>query len=360
MESTRRYSGFVCPDCRAVFRVPHDYDGQGVVCPCCRRVLKIPSSPDQTQALVIPFPVVTESLPATANQGLQRKSRRNDTHDWDRPDSEIPASPQRDRQQMLWTLMGGGVFLVLAIAAVFLVMRDNTLPVTPIPKQATALVSKAPVFSETAFLAEAEPLAKRFLEARTIDDLLPLVRHPEITEPRIRAFYPDGKISPVGISAFNTAEELVPVGSGFTVQIRTGEYFLKSMGLFPTSDGIKIDWESWVGWSEMPWADFIKSRPTEAKLFRVILSPVNYYNFNFTDEGKWRSYQVVSPDNEHTLYAYAELFSELDTQLRPSPDQKQILMTVSLKFPPDSSSPNQVLVEKWHANGWVLENEIKP
>jgi hypothetical protein len=363
MENTRRWSGFVCPDCRFVFRVPRDHDGQGVVCPSCRRVLKIPSPQDQTQPLVIPLPVAPETSPRLKHKGRRRKSRRGESHDWDRTGGERRTSSQRDRRQMLWMLAGGSGFLALAVAAVLLAMRrkDQPLPTVPaLANEAAAPVSQAPVFSEPAFLAEAETLAKRFLDATTIDELLPIVRHPDITGPRIRAFHPDGTLEPAGMSAFNINAELVPVGSGYTVQLRTGEYAEKSMALFPTPDGAKIDWESWVGWSEMPWADFIRTRPTEAKLFRVMLGPVDYYNFNFTDDRKWRSYRLVSPDGEHSLYAYVELDSVLDARLRPSPDNKQIPLTLSLRYPPDSDSPNQVLVEKWHADGWVLENETEP
>jgi hypothetical protein len=162
------------------------------------------------------------------------------------------------------------------------------------------------------------------------------------------------------MSSFNINSELVPTGSGYTVVVRTGEYADKTMALFPAPDGVKIDWESWVGWSEMPWADFIQTRPSDAKLFRVMLAPVDYYNFNFTDDRKWRSYRLISPDGEHALYGYVELNSVLDGRLRPSPDKKQIPLTLSLRYPPDSDSPNQVLVEKWHADGWVLENETEP
>jgi hypothetical protein len=162
------------------------------------------------------------------------------------------------------------------------------------------------------------------------------------------------------LSSFNMYSELVPAGTGYTVQVRTGQYAEKTMALFPSPEGLKIDWESWTGWSEISWKDFMKTRPTDAKLFRVMLGPVDYYNFNFTDDIKWRSYRLVSPDGEHSLYGYVEAGSALDARLRPSPDLKQVPLTLSLKYPPDSSSPDQVLVEKWHADGWVLENETEP
>ena len=51
MESASRWSGYVCPDCRFVFRVPRDHDGKGIICPSCRRMLRIPTSADETAAL---------------------------------------------------------------------------------------------------------------------------------------------------------------------------------------------------------------------------------------------------------------------------------------------------------------------
>jgi hypothetical protein len=363
MENTRRWSGFVCPDCRFVFRVPRDHDGKGVVCPSCRRVLKIPSPQDQTQDLVIPLPAAPQTGKGAKRKGRRRKSRREEAHEWDRTGGDRRRSSRRDHRQMFWILIGGSGFLVLAVAALFFAMRANDVEAPPVPtfeNLTAAPVVNAPVFSEAAFLAEAEPLAKRFLNAETIDELLPIVRHPEITGQRLRALHPDGKLEPAGLSSFNLNGELIPAGSGYTVQVRTGEYAEKTMALFPSPSGVKIDWESWSGWSEMPWADFIKTRPSEAKLFRVMLGPVDYYNFNFTDDIKWRSYRLASPDGEHSLYAYVEAGSVLDGRLRPSPDMEQIPLTLSLKYPPDSQSPDQVLVDKWHADGWVLENEIEP
>jgi len=364
MENTRRWSGFVCPECRFVFRVPRDHDGRGVVCPGCRRVLKIPSPHDQTQDLVIPLPATPETEAGSKRKKRRRKSRRTDAHDWDSAGGKTKhTSSHRDRRQMRWMLIGGSGFLALCVVAVFMAMRKSngkTPPPLPVAGTPATPVIQEPVFSEAAFLAEAEPLAKRFLDAKTIDDLLPLVRHPEITGPRLRALHPDGTLQPAGMSAFNINAELVPAGSGHTVRVRTGEYAEKTMAFFPTPAGVRVDWESWAGWSEMPWGEFIQTRPTGAKLFRGMLGPVDYYNFDFTDDRKWRSYRLISPDGEHSLYAYVELGSVLDERLRPSPDQKQIPLTLSLRYPPDATSPNQVLVEKWHADGWVLENETEP
>src|SRR6478672_5978907 len=74
MESARRWSGFVCPDCRFVFRVPRDHDGKGIVCPSCRRILRIPTAGDTPG----PLTATLRRVPADEgpNAGLIQKTRK--------------------------------------------------------------------------------------------------------------------------------------------------------------------------------------------------------------------------------------------------------------------------------------------
>ena len=47
----RRWSAYVCPDCRLVFRIPMNHEGRGTVCPCCSRLLRIPKEGDPVPPL---------------------------------------------------------------------------------------------------------------------------------------------------------------------------------------------------------------------------------------------------------------------------------------------------------------------
>lgn len=75
-----------------------------------------------------------------------------------------------------------------------------------------------------------------------------------------------------------------------SITVSGAEFETKQMDFIDGADGLKVDWESWVGWSEMPWDDFLKIKATEPKLVRVMLKWVDYYNFDFSDEKKWRVY----------------------------------------------------------------------
>lgn len=267
---------------------------------------------------------------------------------------------------MRWMLAGGAALFALIVAGVLTIMMGGggAPPVVapPVAEAPPAEEEKVPdaTLTDVEFLTAAEPLAEKFLAARGVDELLPFVRNPDVCGPRLRAMYPDGTIEAPGMSAFDTNREVVRTGKAMSVIVRTDDLELKTLSFFMTPDGLKIDWESWVGWSEIPWEVFTDTKPVSAKMFRVWLSPVDYYNFGFSDDLKWQSYLLESPDGNYTLYAYVERGSVLDSRLKPSPDVKKTPLTLMLSFPDDAASSNQVLVEKFVAEGWMLETEESP
>lgn len=209
--------------------------------------------------------------------------------------------------------------------------------------------------SEAGFLKEAEPIARQFLGAEKIDQLLPVVRDSERVTPKIVAHYRDGKIPVIKMEKFNSSGKVSYKDSFAAVSVLTEDYENKQLAFVDGPDGLKVDWESWVGWSEMPWEVFMKEKPVEPKLFRVKLRWVDYYNFGFSDENEWRSYRLSSPDGEHMLYGYVARNSLLDQRLRPPEQGATVAATVKLRYRENEQSPQQVVIEEHVADGWVLE-----
>lgn len=369
MENARRWTGYVCPDCRFVFRVPRDHDGKGIVCPSCRRMLRIPTATDISSPLVTPShrKVLDSSEGDTGLQVLkkrrrERKPRSSDSHSWEQQQkSGHPVRHDSSRKQQLW--IGGSVLFVLIAAGVFVSLRtgqkpqvsqrqDLSPPLVTV-KKADPVAGKR---SEASFLSEAEPLTRNFLEAKTISELVPLIRHPEITEPRLRALYPENKIKALGMVKFNSSGVISLRDKLTSLMVTTRDQLEMPLAFIETPQGLKIDWESWVGWSDMPWEKFLSTTPSSSQTFRVTLSEVNYYNFMFSDESKWRSYRLISPDEEHSLYGYVEKGSVLDQKICPSEDAKVVKLMLSLKFPVGADSSGQVEIENLVAEGWVEDD----
>lgn len=266
-------------------------------------------------------------------------------------------------------LIGGGAAFLLLVGGVILALREGRTDDT-ISSGASGTSVRPPkdnsgdglnsggsdpaAKSEAETLAAAAPLAKAFLEAKSIPELAKVVRNPDAASARMKDWYPDGKVEPPGMTAFNPAGSVEQGEVAAVIDVRTADQATKGMNFVWTADGLRIDWESWVGWCELPWARFLAERPALPKVFRVVAKAVDYYNFGFTDDRKWRSLRLESLDGETSMYGYVERDTLLDSKIQVDPDAKQSPMILRLKFPDGApAGSNQVLITDWVADGWV-------
>jgi hypothetical protein len=337
-------------------------------------LLKIPVSGDRLPPLVMPTRAASPEAGDESGEGSRRKRKRKSrrsggAQEWERELRNSHGPRKGDKRQMVWMLAGGGVLFILVLVGVVVAMlgggktvpkaADNAAPAGQIAPRVAVAPAK-PERSDAARLADAEPVIRGFLEARHVEDLLPLVRNPATAGPRMRSHYGGDSIDAPGLSEVVAARGLSRIGEVFTVSVRTRTHEEKAIAFEETADGVRIDWESWAGWSEMPWDVFMAEKPTSPKLFRVNLDMVDYYNFAFADDRKWQSYRLISPDGEHALYGYVEKGTVLDSRLKPPPDTKSVPLTLSLKFPENATAANQVLIDALLADGWVIDSETKP
>lgn len=368
IESARRWSGYVCPDCRFVFRVPRDHDGQGIVCPSCRRMLKIPTPDDTPPPLLAPLRrVVAEDLKAE-EQGImkrRRKRHRNPSLDedqsWER-DIQSRRPGKAEKLPMGWIFAGGALLLGVTVAGiVFSRSKPGDAATGPLPMPPPAIGGDAgarPTLadrSDAELLAEALPLAEKFATAKQVEDLVPLVLHPSITRQRMIDYYKDGKVVSPGMAKTDSGQSIDRDREVISFMFMSADFEQRELIFGQTPEGLRIEWESWVGWSDIPWATFLSSKPAEPHLFRVLVSPVNYYNFEFGDDNKWKSYRLLSPDGEHSIYGYVEKGSEVDRMMLMDPDVKKVAMKLKLAFPPGGLKDNQVIITSFVSLGWPGE-----
>jgi hypothetical protein len=261
---------------------------------------------------------------------------------------------------MTFMLVGAGL---LVLVAVLLSTRSKSPAATKVPP----IVSQPPMPPPTQaapaeendlpdvgeFLRLAEPMARSFLNAGTVTELLRFVRHPEITSKRLNERFPDGRIQPPGLQTFADNGAVQLERTNVTVKIRIGNFEQRDLSFARTRDGWKIDWESWVGWSDMPWETFAEKAPTTPSRFRVRIKPIIYYNFSFSDDGKWRSYLIESPDGQHRFFGYVERGSPVDALINLADTPSGGDFILDLAFPADNSGRNQVLIKDRIAVGWV-------
>ena len=320
-------------------------------------MLRIPSPEDTPPPLLASVRRVPEGeISADAKSSKRKKRHRGNkgVNSWEK-ESQAPQRANGARPKSGLLLLAGGLLLAAVTAGAMFTMRtrEGSLEL-PTPIKDAAKPAAAPAGrSEKAILAAAETAARKFLEAENVDELLPLVRNPAQTEARMRKFYPQGRIEAPGLLKFNSTEGFSLQGSLASIAVVTRRQEERLIAFIETPDGLKVDWESWVGWSEIPWAEFLSTKPEEARVFRVKVSPVDYYNFEFSDELNWRSYRLESPDREHSIFGYVPRDSELDLRIRPDGTATGVPMILALKFPAGATSDNQVEIKRFVADGWV-------
>jgi DNA-directed RNA polymerase subunit RPC12/RpoP len=374
MQTAQRWSGYVCPECRFVFRVPSDYSDAGIACPGCNGLMRIPREGDTPPPLLAPAVPSTTSAPneeETAPAGTMRRGRgRRSGGDSDNPSWESEGSRIRhgETAALKWFLIVGIPLFFVLLAGVFFALRSPeppplaklprpaaipAAPAAPAPDESDVDIPALMKRSEVALLEEAESLARNFLKATRVEEILPLISQPEAAQPRLRRHYPNGTIEPPGLTFFNPGGSVSYAGSLFSVAVTTGDFEQRHIVFLDGPEGLKIDWESWVGWSDMPWDEFIARRPVEPQTFRTTLSQIDYYNFDFTDESRWQSYTLASPDGEHLLYGYAEKDSVLNERLKPASPGATRAVMITLRFAPGATSRQQVIIDSFVADGWV-------
>jgi hypothetical protein len=328
--------------------------------------MQIPGTGDIPPPRVIAPTLPAEQEAAGEVKHLELRKRRSSksTSRSSDPNWEKSQKLSRSRRMEVFGMRGMLIAGVLVFAAIVsglvLLMRDDVPAVanrekSPTEEATPKVTSPRPLVSKNEVLTPelAEPLAKQFLEATTVDNLLPLVRNPKVVESRMKDFYEGGRVQPAGLLKFNVSEAVTTKGDHMTFSVLTRDQGEKQICFVTTPDGIKVDWESWVGWSDISWQKFLSTKPSTSHTFRVIVSPVDYYNFGFSDESKWQSYRLESPDMEHGLYGYVARDSELINAMRLNADQTTAPFILTLRFPPDSNSNTQVEIEKLICEGWV-------
>ncbi|MCF7667311.1 MAG: hypothetical protein K9M60_00840, partial [Akkermansiaceae bacterium] len=79
-----------------------------------------------------------------------------------------------------------------------------------------------------------------------------------------------------------------------------------------------------------------------------------------SNESKWKSYTLLSRDEKHQIYGYIERDSALEPELAGTQKSSDRFITLSLKFPLNSTSNNQVIIERIVSDGWVTLDTPSP
>ncbi len=284
---------------------------------------------------------------------------------------ESPVQAARSRRlvsiALVLVLLGLGGLGIYGLRLAFEGSKDNTA--ISLAGGADGEMSNEDVMRN---VEDARRVLERYLAADSLDKLAAEVRHPEVTRPRMERYYKDTVIKPRKKRTESQAWSEVRIGDKEFIraawELDDFRIYQFNLEIIPGSDP-KIDWESLVHWSEMPWKDFLKTPPEEAYEFRVNVTHEaadQYYNYSFKgQELEMMCFKLEDPEKYGSCWAYCHKDSEAASTLlfnlkrarqqgMLNADRKATFSCIlRLRFPPEGRKTNQVLIEKLVHDSWV-------
>lgn len=203
-----------------------------------------------------------------------------------------------------------------------------------------------------------EAVVRGFMEAASVERRLPFVRDPARVRPLMENFYrrhPVQGMAWQGLGWVKSVEE-----PGFRlgyVQALFVDAAPANLIVEETSAGeFKVDWESYVRYGELSWQDFMKSRPAQPTLFRVLASRV-VGTMQMRTGDHIQVLEIKHPAENGVVYGY---FDTRDPGLTSLLDQMNlgkwadVPLTLRLCYTGASSDEKSVKIAGIEGKGWLI------
>ncbi|MEN9282717.1 MAG: hypothetical protein RLZZ179_210 [Verrucomicrobiota bacterium] len=298
----------------------------------------------------------------------ERAGRQPRKHHRQRDSFDNPETSASSSGTPRWLLAASGIGIAgLTGAVAWFAWKSLSTP----PPSSIAILPDRPagleVVPQENYAPELLRTIRQFLTAPDIDAALPFLRDRPRVEPAIRRFYsaeqPWKPMSPRTVAPADVP--ITPMGRFAVARIPLEDFSNVLVAAEQTSDGFRIDWESFAAYGEMPWDDFMAKQPRQPVVMRVVIrrsqDTISYGN-DFPDRTQWESYQLNDGSGGHILSGYAAKNSPADVLIQqallvpgsgPRPSL-ECLAIVKLRYPENSSNPREVEIAEFIERGWIL------
>ena len=390
-EPVIRWVPLQCPSCFGLFRLNKANLGKAGHCPVCKTVLqsKLPNEAPQPveekgEESFLKRVRVAETLSPeeVALREERHENRKRQFREAEVGEIEWEANQEETEGGVSWLLMTGVAMLLIAclIGGGLYIREKNQVGSGDDGSQVSSLIDKDGTLSkllsktdeeegledekelinqhEKIDIEKLESIAKAFLDASSVDELMPYVRDSERVRPLIENFYQEGGVDLGGFRRL-TSESLITARGFCSLTFQNKSYEDIALNFEVLGDNsYLVDWESYVGYCEMSFTEMQEKLPVEPVFIRCSLVKQHYYNYAFSDDSKWSNYRLDFRNPEDTLSGYVERGSELDFELSQAEGQNGLILEVA--YPKKGAKREQVIISKILSDMWVLvEHENK-
>lgn len=203
-----------------------------------------------------------------------------------------------------------------------------------------------------------EEAVRKFFEAGSIGQKLAFVRDPSRVRPLMNEYY---QRQPMPKLKWESLGWTLPVDEpGYRlgyVQAMFSDGDPANLIVEELENGsFAVDWESFVRYGELNWREFLKVKPSQPKLFRVIASKAEKTGTDVADS-RLEMIEIKHPGEEGTVFATLD---RSDPSLAPVMQQlqsgkwKDVPLTLRLCYPGTSGSGKAVRIAGVEGKGWLI------
>jgi len=354
--------GYACPNCRLLFSLPPSLGGNAAICPSCGSLLTIPEPDDGVSALGASrlkyhqAGVISKEISeATVKQYMEQ---------WTEKEKSIVADVKADDTDWRWMLPLGLIVLVIIASVVgYMLMGDKTsnsappeLAVTPFSDEDDFDTVKEFDIYNKDDMAAAEAFLSKIVEAKTVDELLPMLRPVEGLKEKMLRYYHGQKLPVKKLKELKRVSKYRPIDGFLFMRFELTDFSTEEAVAKYDNGTFLLDWESYVGYSDYSWSELKKKKPTKSFTLRAIITPTSYYNMDFDDDKKWTAFSLSNPNEKETLYAYVLRDSVLIVEMKQfGANSGQVFYTIKAHYPENAKTDNQVVIDEIISHTWVIE-----
>ena len=268
--------------------------------------------------------------------------------------------------KMGWILLGSIVLVVcvMMVGAVLNVLNPDrwnpeeksTLNVYELPVPDEAALPKLAEEAESVFIGQPIAVARAFAKAESVEARLSwfvIRRRSENGSKDIRSKrFPKIRLELNLWTWDRWCEAVSNLQSGVRQRGRAANFGARHAGW------IKGHWDSYARDGSATWEDFTSGKVEEAT-FRVFVNKGDYFNFDYSDEEKWRCYRMISPEMPDGIYGFVEAYSETAIAIAEALRDKgrgleRMILTVRADNT-ESLARRQLRIVSWsHGAGWKI------
>lgn len=224
------------------------------------------------------------------------------------------------KQPLVWILGTGMAVAAMVVGAILLlpfINRSNAARPGQVDTEwVLEPIANAESLSDMlARQAEAERVFREFTNARSAEDVLPLVRDPDQVAALIRARQHPAIATKQGVPktlAWGARER-----QALTYGILSGNLpdYSGFEAYFTVSEGrLVMDWKASTAYGTADFAQLAASQGNPAEI-RGWITPADFYTLAFPESG-FQAYQLSSPDRQQSIWVYARRGGEVHQKLK--------------------------------------------